>query len=50
MDLILRSARDVDQGGEAVTALSEALVDGTLDGAVFDAAARRVNALRGSLS
>ncbi|WP_405749300.1 beta-N-acetylhexosaminidase [Streptomyces sp. NBC_00012] len=50
MDLILCSARDADQGGEAVVALSEALADGTLDGASFDAGARRVNALRGSLS
>lgn len=50
MDLILCSARDADQGDEAVVALSEALADGTLDGASFDAGARRVNALRGSLS
>ncbi|MFF3393459.1 glycoside hydrolase family 3 N-terminal domain-containing protein [Streptomyces sp. NPDC002669] len=50
MDLILCSARDVDQGDEAVTALSGALADGTLDGAAFDAAAGRVNSLRGSLS
>lgn len=50
MDLILCSARDAAQGEEAVTALSEALAAGTLDGAAFDAAAERVNALRGSLS
>jgi beta-N-acetylhexosaminidase len=49
MDLILCSARDAAQGDEAVTAFSEALVAGTLDGAAFDAGAERVNALRGSL-
>ncbi|MCX5098459.1 glycoside hydrolase family 3 N-terminal domain-containing protein [Streptomyces sp. NBC_00439] len=50
MDLILCSARDAAQGEEAVTALSEALAAGTLDGKAFDAGAERVNALRGSLS
>ncbi|MCX4399131.1 beta-N-acetylhexosaminidase [Streptomyces sp. NBC_00264] len=50
MDLILCSARDTAQGEEAVTALSEALAAGTLDGTAFDAGAERVNALRGSLS
>ncbi|GAA1319717.1 hypothetical protein GCM10009647_051580 [Streptomyces sanglieri] len=50
MDLILCSARDAAQGEEAVTALSEALAAGTLDGTAFDAGAERVNALRGSLS
>lgn len=50
MDLILCSARDADQGTEAVTALSEALAAGTLDGAAFDAGAGRVNALRAGLS
>lgn len=33
-----------------MTALSEALAAGTLDGKAFDAGAERVNALRGSLS
>ncbi|MFD7497437.1 glycoside hydrolase family 3 N-terminal domain-containing protein [Streptomyces sp. NPDC059832] len=50
MDLILCSARDAAQGEEAVTALSEALVAGTLDGTAFDAGAARVNALRADLS
>ncbi|WP_405939015.1 beta-N-acetylhexosaminidase [Streptomyces sp. NBC_00726] len=48
MDLLLCSARDVSQGDEAVTALADALGD-TLDPAAFDAAAARVNALRGGL-
>ncbi|MFF2009309.1 glycoside hydrolase family 3 N-terminal domain-containing protein [Streptomyces sp. NPDC058195] len=50
MDLLLCSARDVAQGDDAVTALSGALTAGTLDGAAFDAAAARVNALRSGLS
>ncbi|MFB7913084.1 glycoside hydrolase family 3 N-terminal domain-containing protein [Streptomyces sp. NPDC056061] len=50
MDLILCSARDTAQGEEAVTALSEALTAGTLDGTAFDAGAARVNALRSALS
>ncbi|MFF1650487.1 glycoside hydrolase family 3 N-terminal domain-containing protein [Streptomyces sp. NPDC058240] len=50
MDLILCSARDAAQGEEAVTALSEALAAGTLDGTAFDAGAARVNALRAGLS
>lgn len=50
MDLILCSGRDAAQGDEAVTALSDALTAGTLDGTAFDAGAERVNALRGSLS
>lgn len=49
MDLILCSARDVDQGRDAVTALGDALQAGTLDGAAFDAGAQRVNALRSSV-
>ncbi|WP_327341066.1 MULTISPECIES: glycoside hydrolase family 3 N-terminal domain-containing protein [unclassified Streptomyces] len=50
MDLILCSARDAAQGDAAVTALSEALTAGTLDGAAFDAGVKRVNALRGGLA
>ncbi|RPK38358.1 beta-N-acetylhexosaminidase [Streptomyces sp. NBC_01260] len=50
MDLILCSGRDAAQGDQAVTALSDALTAGTLDGPAFDAGAERVNALRGSLS
>ncbi|MEV8457262.1 glycoside hydrolase family 3 N-terminal domain-containing protein [Streptomyces sp. NPDC052095] len=50
MDLLLCSARDVAQGNDAVTALGRALTDGTLDGAAFDAAAARVNALRAGLA
>ncbi|GAA2332342.1 beta-N-acetylhexosaminidase [Streptomyces kunmingensis] len=46
MDLLLCSARDVTQGEEAATALAEALEDGTLDPAVFEAGAARVDALR----
>ncbi|MDO0924742.1 glycoside hydrolase family 3 N-terminal domain-containing protein [Streptomyces sp. TG1A-8] len=50
MDLILCSARDSDQGHDAVAALRDALAAGTLDGAAFDAGALRVNALRNSLA
>jgi beta-N-acetylhexosaminidase len=50
MDLILCSGRDSDQGHDAVAALRDALADGTLDGAAFDAGAARVNALRSSLA
>jgi beta-N-acetylhexosaminidase len=50
MDLILCSARDFDQGNDAVAALRDALQAGTLDGAAFDAGAQRVNALRAALS
>ncbi|MCM2416297.1 glycoside hydrolase family 3 N-terminal domain-containing protein [Streptomyces sp. RKAG290] len=49
MDLLLCSSRSVSQGDEAVTALSEALASGRLDGTAFDAAAARVNTLRGGL-
>ncbi|MYR76082.1 MULTISPECIES: glycoside hydrolase family 3 N-terminal domain-containing protein [unclassified Streptomyces] len=46
MDLILCSGRDAAQGDQAVTALSDALTAGTLNGAAFDAGAARVAALR----
>ncbi|MEV0578026.1 glycoside hydrolase family 3 N-terminal domain-containing protein [Streptomyces sp. RTGN2] len=49
MDLVLCSSRSVSQGDEAVTALSEALTSGRLDGTAFDAAAARVSALRAGL-
>ncbi|WP_406092168.1 glycoside hydrolase family 3 N-terminal domain-containing protein [Streptomyces sp. NBC_01013] len=49
MDLVLCSSRSVSQGDEAVTALSNALASGGLDGTAFDAAAARVNALRAGL-
>ncbi|MEV0748182.1 glycoside hydrolase family 3 N-terminal domain-containing protein [Streptomyces sp. NPDC050273] len=49
MDLVLCSSRSVSQGDEAVTALSDALASGGLDGTAFDAAAARVRALRTGL-
>lgn len=49
MDLVLCSSRSVSQGDEAVTALSDALASGGLDGTAFDAAAARVHALRAAL-
>jgi beta-N-acetylhexosaminidase len=49
MDLLLASARDVDQGDQVVDGLAGALADGTLDQGAFDEAVARVNALRGSL-
>lgn len=49
MDLLLCSSRSVSQGDEAVTALSDGLASGDLDGAAFDAAAARVAALRAGL-
>ncbi|GAB3467942.1 glycoside hydrolase family 3 N-terminal domain-containing protein [Actinophytocola sediminis] len=48
-DLILASARDVDQGDAAATALATALADGTLDPAAFGDALARVNTLRAGL-
>ncbi|MFI6346060.1 glycoside hydrolase family 3 N-terminal domain-containing protein [Streptomyces sp. NPDC050560] len=50
MDLILCSARDVAQGHDAVAAIRDALADGGLDGAAFDAGAKRVGALRTALA
>jgi beta-N-acetylhexosaminidase len=49
MDLILASARDVNQGDEAANALANALADGTLDSGAFGEALARVNALRAGL-
>jgi beta-N-acetylhexosaminidase len=49
-DLILASARDVNQGDQAAAALAGALTDGTLDSGAFGQALTRINALRASLS
>jgi len=49
-DLILASARDVNQGDQAANALAGALADGTLDSGAFGEALARVNALRAGLS
>ena len=49
MDLLLCSARDVSQGQAVVTALTAALGSGKLGATAFDAAVRRVTALRSSL-
>jgi beta-N-acetylhexosaminidase len=48
-DLILASARDVNQGEQAADALAGALADGTLDSGAFGEALSRVNALRAGL-
>lgn len=50
VDLILASARDVNQGDQAATALANALADGTLDSGAFGDALTRIHALRASLS
>ena len=49
-DLILASARDVGQGDQAVTALANALADGTLDSGAFGEALARIHDLRAGLS
>lgn len=49
VDLVLASARDVNQGEQAADALAAALVDGTLDGTAFGDALARIDALRASL-
>jgi beta-N-acetylhexosaminidase len=49
MDLILCSARDVSQGEAAMSALSTALGNGTLDATTFQASLARIDALRSSL-
>lgn len=49
MDLILASARDVNQGEDVANALATALTDGTLDAGAFGEALARVNALRAGL-
>ncbi|WP_291408026.1 glycoside hydrolase family 3 N-terminal domain-containing protein [Actinophytocola sp.] len=50
VDLILASARDVNQGDQAADALADALADGTLDSGAFGDALARVNTLRAGLS
>ncbi|HEY0449688.1 glycoside hydrolase family 3 N-terminal domain-containing protein [Actinophytocola sp.] len=50
VDLILASARDVNQGDQAAQALANALADGTLDSGAFGDALARVNALRAGLT
>ncbi len=50
VDLILASARDVNQGDQAVSALAGALADGTLDSGAFGDALARIHTLRASLS
>lgn len=50
VDLILASARDVNQGDQAATALANALTDGTLDSGAFGDALTRIHALRAGLS
>lgn len=50
VDLILASARDVNQGDQAAAALATALTDGSLDSDAFGAALTRVRALRAGLS
>ena len=49
MDLILCSARDASQGEAATAALASALARGKLDPAAFNAAVKRVTALRAGL-
>lgn len=48
-DLILASARNVNQGDQAADALAAALTDGTLGSGAFGQALARINALRASL-
>ncbi|GLB41087.1 putative glycosyl hydrolase family 3 N terminal domain [Lyophyllum shimeji] len=50
MDLILAAARDASQGDGIVTALANALDNGTLDSKMFDRATTRIASLRQSLS
>jgi beta-N-acetylhexosaminidase len=50
VDLILASARDVNQGDQAATALANALADGTLDPGAFGDALARIHSLRAGLS
>jgi beta-N-acetylhexosaminidase len=49
MDLILASARDVQQGDDTVNALAAGLTDGSLPRADFTAAVDRISSLRGQL-
>ncbi|WP_030897922.1 glycoside hydrolase family 3 N-terminal domain-containing protein [Streptomyces sp. NRRL F-5126] len=50
MDLLLCSARDVDQGRDAVSGLVDALAGSTITSSSFDAATHRIARLRESLS
>ncbi len=50
MDLILCSARDVDQGAQVTAALAAALDTGTLAATAFDDAVARVTTLRSGLA
>lgn len=50
VDLILASARNVSQGDQAATALANALANGTLDSAEFEASLTRIHTLRAGLS
>ncbi|MBP0461142.1 glycoside hydrolase family 3 N-terminal domain-containing protein [Streptomyces montanisoli] len=50
MDLLLCSARDVNQGRDAVSGLVDALADSTITSSSFDAATHRIARLRESLS
>jgi beta-N-acetylhexosaminidase len=49
IDLLLCSARDVNQGRDSVTGLVDALATGQLGQADFTAGAQRVTALRTTL-
>jgi beta-N-acetylhexosaminidase len=49
VDLILASARDVNQGDQAATALADALAGGTLDSGAFTESLDRIRALRAGL-
>ncbi|KAL6850618.1 hypothetical protein ACO1O0_007742 [Amphichorda felina] len=50
MDLLLSSARDIQQGVEVRTVLEEAVSSGAVDRAEFDAATERIVNLRASLA
>ncbi|KAG5645945.1 hypothetical protein DXG03_004736 [Asterophora parasitica] len=50
MDLILAAARDANQGAGIVTALANALDNGTVDKKAFDRATARIASLRKSMS
>ncbi|KAG6874723.1 hypothetical protein C0993_012482 [Termitomyces sp. T159_Od127] len=49
-DLIMASARDITQGSDIVTALADALDNGTLDTEAFTNATKRIEKLRMSLA
>ncbi|KAG6863205.1 hypothetical protein C0993_012477 [Termitomyces sp. T159_Od127] len=50
MDLIMASARDITQGSDIVTALADALDNGTLDTEAFTNATKRIEKLKMSLA